>query len=61
MGNQKADPGTEGGRGKIGRRKWVETSNQIQDKDDPLGGGRVRYLMMSVKRTLHSRAEQGYT
>lgn len=43
------------------RRKWVETSHQIQDKDVPIGGGRMRDITTSVRRTLHSRAEQGYT
>ena len=42
MGNQRPDPGVEGGGGDLERRDWVETSSQIQDKDAPLGGGEMR-------------------
>ena len=42
IGEPEARPRSRGEGGELERRNWVETSNQIQDKDAPLGGGERR-------------------
>lgn len=42
IGEPEARPRSRGEGRELERRDWVETSNQIQDKDAPLGGGERR-------------------